>query len=87
MATGLDDGGDPLDGDYELITPEHFLPGSRLPDADRRMGIDQWTGEAGLISLAASMDRRNPVHLAAAWLLLGVLVLPTVFLMWIVLHG
>ena len=85
MATGLDDGGDPRDEDYELITPEHFLPHSRLSDADRRMGIDQWTGEAGLIGLAASLDRRNPVHVVAAWTMLAILALPTVILVWLML--
>lgn len=87
MATRLDDGGDPADGEFELILPEHFLPASRLPEADRRLGIDQWTGEAGLIAFAASLDRRNPVHVAAAWAMLIILALPTLFLVWIMLHS
>ena len=86
MATRHDEGGDPRDGDYELLTPEHFLPASRIPEADRRMGIDGWTGEAGLIAFAASLDRRNPLHVVAAWAMLVVLVLPTIILVGLLLR-
>ena len=87
MATKADEGGDPSESEYELLTPEHFLPASRIPEADRRMGIDGWTGEAGLIAFAASLDRRNPLHLVAAWAMLVILVLPTVILMGLLLRS
>ena len=78
----LQDG--PDEGPYELLTPEDFLP-DRMPLADRRLGIDRWTGDAGLITFAASLDSSKRAHRVTAWVLLGALVLPFALVLWRVL--
>lgn len=79
----LQDG--PDDGAYELLGPEDFLPADRMPSADRRMGIDRWTGDAGLIAFAASLDPTKRAHRVTAWVLLSALLLPFLLVVWRVL--
>ena len=81
--TRLQDG--PDEGPYELLTPDDFLPADRLPPADRRLGIDRWTGDAGLITFAASLDPRKRAHRVTAWVLLSALLLPFLLIAWRVL--
>jgi len=79
----LQDG--PDDGSYEVLRPEDFLPADRMPVADRRMGIDRWTGDAGLITFAASLDPAKRGHRVVAWVLLSALLLPFLIIVWRVL--
>ncbi len=72
----------PDDGPYELLTPEDFLPRNRMPLADRRLGIDRWTGDAGLITFAASLDPGKRAHRVTAWVLLTALALPFLLILW-----
>jgi hypothetical protein len=82
---GLQEG--PEEGPYELLRPEDFLPSDRIPLADRRLGIDRWTGDAGLIAFAASLDPAKRGHRVTAWLLLTALVLPFLLIAWRVLNA
>lgn len=79
----LQDG--PDDGSYELLSPEDFLPADRMPLADRRMGIDRWTADAGLIAFAASLDPAKRAHRVTAWVLLSAMLLPVLLAVWRVL--
>ena len=79
----LQDG--PDDGPYELLMPEDFLPANRMPLADRRLGIDRWTGDAGLITFAASLDPTKRAHRVTAWVLLSAMLLPVVLTLWRIL--
>ena len=81
--TRLQDG--PEEGPYELLTPEDFLPANRMPLADRRLGIDRWTGDAGLITFAASLDPTKRAHRVTAWVLLSALLLPFLLVAWRIL--
>ena len=74
----------PDEGSYELLTPEDFLP-DRMPLADKRLGIDRWTGDAGLITFAASLDPNRRAHRVTAWVLLSALLLPFALVLWRVL--
>ena len=82
--TRLQDG--PDEGPYELLAPEDFLP-DRMPLADKRLGIDRWTGDAGLITFAASLDPSKRGHRVTAWVLLSALLLPFALIAWRVLGG
>ncbi len=75
----------PDEGPYELLTPEDFLPHDRMPLADKRLGIDRWTGDAGLITFAASLDPAKRAHRVTAWVLLSALLLPFLLILWRVL--
>ena len=72
---------------YELLRPEDFLPADRMPLADKRLGIDRWTGDAGLITFAASLDPSKRAHRVTAWVLLSALLLPFVLIAWRVLSA
>jgi hypothetical protein len=74
----------PDEGPYELLTPEDVLP-DRMPLADKRLGIDRWTGDAGLITFAASLDPAKRAHRVTAWVLLSALLLPFLLILWRVL--
>ena len=73
------------DGPFELLRPEDFLPADRMPLADKRLGIDRWTGDAGLITFAASLDPAKRAHRVTAWVLLSALLLPFLLIAWRVL--
>ena len=81
--TRLQDG--PDEGPDELLGPEDFLPADRMPLADRRLGIDRWTGDAGLITFAASLDPAKRAHRVTAWLLLSAMLLPFLLVAWRIL--
>ena len=80
--TRLQDG--PDEGPYELLTPEDFLP-DRMPLADKQLGIDRWTGDAGLITFAASLDPAKRAHRVTAWVLLSAMLLPVLLTLWRIL--
>lgn len=83
---GEPDEDDPYDG-YDLIRPEDFLPGRRLPADARRMGVDQFTGDTGaLVALASSLDAAKRSHRLVAWLLLLVVTGPVLLTLWFMLH-
>jgi hypothetical protein len=73
------------DGPFEVLRPEDFLPADRMPLADKRLGIDRWTGDAGLITFAASLDPAKRAHRVTAWVLLSALLLPFLLIAWRVL--
>jgi hypothetical protein len=73
------------DGHFEVLRPEDFLPADRMPLADKRLGIDRWTGDAGLITFAASLDPAKRAHRVTAWVLLSALLLPFLLIAWRVL--
>ncbi|MGA8211854.1 MAG: hypothetical protein WB441_11250 [Nocardioidaceae bacterium] len=54
----------------ELVTPEDFAPPSPFPVDARRMGIDRWSDDAGMIAVAASLDPAKPWHRVVAWVML-----------------
>lgn len=69
-AAPRDDGDEDGETAYELISPEDFLPGSPFPADAQRMGIDRWSGDAGLIAIASSLDSRKVSHKIVAWVML-----------------
>jgi hypothetical protein len=82
---GPDDADDPyeLDGlDVELIRPEDFLPADPFPLDARRMGIDRWSDDAGMIAVAASLNPAKPSHRVFAWLMLLAVTVPFVINLW-----
>jgi len=69
-------------GDIELIRPEDFLARNRMPEDARRMGIDHWSDDVGLLRVAASLDPAKRSHRIAAWLMLAAVVLPLLLNLW-----
>jgi hypothetical protein len=66
----LESPGDPgHSGDW----PGPWQPPS-MPDDARALGLDRNTEEGAWVQLASSLDGRNPLHRATAWLLLFVIV-------------
>lgn len=70
------------DGDPELIVPAAFLPADPFPVDARRMGIDRWSDDAGMIAIAASLDPGKVSHKIVAWLMLLAITLPLVLNLW-----
>jgi len=74
---------DDLDGtEVELIQPEDFLPANPFPLDARRMGIDRWSDDAGMIAVAASLNPAKPSHRIFAWLMLLIVTVPLVINLW-----
>lgn len=68
---------DDPDGEIELIKPEDFLAHHPIPADARRLGFDRNTEGGALIALAASLDPAKHSHRVVAWILLLLLVAPT----------
>ena len=73
---------DPDDSGIELIAPEDFLPANPFPLDARRMGIDRWSDDAGMIAVAASLDPAKPSHKLFAWLMLLAITVPMALNLW-----
>jgi hypothetical protein len=65
-------------GDFELITPEDFLPPNPFPLDAQRMGVDRWSDDAAMIALAASLDPAKLSHRIVAWVMLVAILSPLV---------
>ena len=77
--------GDEAEGpehDHELIRPEDFLARDRTPEDARRMGIDRWSDDVGLLRIASSLDPAKLSHRIAAWLMLAAVVVPLLVNLW-----
>ena len=64
--------------DWELISPEDFLPPNPYPLDAQRMGIDRWSDDAAIIALAASLDPAKLSHRIVAWVMLVAILSPLV---------
>jgi hypothetical protein len=73
---------DPDETGLELIEPEDFLPGNPFPPDARRMGIDRWSDDAGMIAVAAALNPAKPSHKVVAWLMLLAITVPLVLNLW-----
>ncbi|MFL6133254.1 MAG: hypothetical protein ACJ72A_10635 [Nocardioidaceae bacterium] len=73
---------DPDETGIELIEPEDFLPLNPFPLDARRMGIDRWSDDAGMIAVAASLNPAKPSHKIVAWLMLLAVTVPLVLNLW-----
>ena len=71
----------------ELIEPEDFLPGSPFPPDARRMGVDRWSDDAGMIAIASSLDSRKLSHKIVAWVMLVAVTSWLVAQLWFELRG
>ena len=65
-------------GDWELISPEDFLPPNPFPLDAQRMGVDRWSDDAAMIALAASLDPAKLSHRIVAWVMLVAILSPLV---------
>ena len=72
----------PEHAEPELIRPEDFLARDRTPDDARRLGIDCWSDDVGLLRVASSLDPTKRSHRIAAWLMLLAVVLPLLLNLW-----
>jgi hypothetical protein len=77
-----DEPDDADDTGLELIEPEDFLPGNPFPMDARRMGIDRWSDDAGMIAIAASLNPAKPSHKFFAWVMLLAITVPFVLNLW-----
>lgn len=75
------------DGGPELIEPEDFLPHSPFPRDARRLGIDRWSDDAGMIAVAASLNSAKRSHRVVAWLMLVAITSWLVLTLWLELGG
>jgi hypothetical protein len=73
---------DPDDAGIEWIEPEDFLPADPFPLDARRMGIDRWSDDAGMIAVAASLNPAKPSHRIFAWLMLLAITVPLALNLW-----
>lgn len=71
----------------ELIEPEDFLPPSPFPIDARRMGIDRWSDDAGIIAVAASLDPAKRSHKVVAWLMLLAMTFSVLGTVWLELNA
>ena len=71
----------------ELIAPEDFLPANPFPPDARRMGIDRWSDDAGMIAIASSLDSRKLSHKIVAWLMLVAVTSWLLFQLWFELRA
>ena len=67
---GHDDPGRDDDSGLELIQPEDFLARSPFPPDAQRMGVDRWSDDAGMITIASSLDSSKLSHRIVAWVML-----------------
>lgn len=62
----------------EPTTPEPVWRAPDMPEDVRRIGLDRNTVEGAWIEFASMLDRRKPLHLVVAWVLLALFMMPPV---------